>query len=73
MIDTLKFARKMQDKGSMTREQAEALAESLNEALVDQVATKKDLELMESRLSNKLYGLGFTVIVAMGIIQHYLK
>ncbi len=73
MIDTLKFARQMQQKGGMTKEAAEALAESINEAALEQLTTKTDLELMEGRLSNKLYGVGFTVVIALGVIQHFFK
>jgi ribosomal protein S4 len=40
---------------------------------LDQVATKQDLEILESRLSNKLYGVGFSVVLALGLIQHFLR
>lgn len=77
MIDTLKFARHMQEKGGMSKEAAEALAEGISEAALEQLVTKKDMEqantLLESRLSNKLYAVGFSVVLALGIIQHVLK
>jgi hypothetical protein len=73
MIDTLKFARHMQEKGGMSREQAEALAEGIKEASLEQLVTKRDLELMEGRLNNKLYAVGFSVVLALGVIQHYFK
>lgn len=77
MIDTLKFARHMQEKGGMSKEAAEAMATGLKEASLEELVTKKDLDLaigaMESRLTNKLYGLGVTLILAVGIIQHYTK
>jgi arginyl-tRNA--protein-N-Asp/Glu arginylyltransferase len=73
MIDTLKFAKKMHEKGAMSREQADAFAESLNEAMLEQAATKKDLDLLESRLSNKLYAVAFAIVLASGIMPHIFK
>jgi hypothetical protein len=72
MIDTLKLANRLTDAG-MDRKQAEALAESLKTGLDETAVTKRDLELLESRLSNKLYGMTVTVILALGIIQHFFK
>lgn len=72
MIDTLKFARHMQAKGGMTKEAAEALAEGINEAALEQLVTKKDLELAVANLSNKLYGVAIALVAATGII-HFWK
>lgn len=73
MIDTLKFARHMQEKGGMTQQQAEAIAEGINDAALEQLTTKRDLELLEARLSNKLYAVGLTVVIASGVLQHVWK
>lgn len=71
VIDTLKLAKRLRE--TMDPKQADAIAEALNDALGDHVATKADLDAAEGRLSNKLYAVGFTVILALGIIQHFLK
>lgn len=49
MIDTLKLARRLTDKG-MDREQAEALADELNEGLKELAVTKEVLDSALSRL-----------------------
>jgi hypothetical protein len=43
IIDTLKLARQLRDKGGFSQEAAEATAEALNNALGDEVATKRDV------------------------------
>lgn len=73
VIDTLKLARKLRDEGGMSDKQAEALAEGLNEALMDQVATKHDLELAVSTLRNQIWSGVVTVVLALGLLQHFLK
>jgi hypothetical protein len=73
MIDTLRFARHMQAKGGMTKEAAEALAEGINDAALEQLATKQDLELLEGRLSNKLYAVAFGIVLATGVLSHVWK
>lgn len=73
MIDTLKFARHMQDKGGMTKEAAEALAEGINEAALEQLVTKRDLELAMANMSNKLYAVAFGIVIATGVLNHVWK
>lgn len=71
IIDTLKLAKRLRE--TMDPKQAEALAEALNDSLTERVATKGDIDAAEARLSNKLYAVGFTVILATGVMQHFLK
>ena len=73
MIDTQKLARHMQERGGMAKEASEALAEGINEAAIDQLVTKKDLDqaiaLLDARLSKKIYAVGFIVFVAIVFIR----
>lgn len=55
-IDTLKYARALENSG-FTREQAEAQAAALNEALTESIATKHDLKELEMRLTIRLGGI----------------
>jgi len=43
IIDTLKLARELRDKGGFSQEAAEATAEALNNALGEEVAAKRDV------------------------------
>jgi hypothetical protein len=72
MIDTLKLSNRLTDAG-MPPEQARAITEEISAGLKESAATRTDLELMEGRLTNKLYGTGLTVVIALGIIQHFFK
>lgn len=57
IIDTLKLARALSDKGGFSINAAEATAAALNEALGEDVATKADIGLLKSdinRLDSKL-------------------
>ena len=71
IIDTLKLAKRLRE--TMDPKHADAIAEALNDALGDHVATKADIDAAEARLSNKLYAVGFTLILATGVMQHFLK
>jgi hypothetical protein len=71
VIDTLKLVQRLRE--TMGAKEAEALAEALNESLGERVATKADIEASEARLTNKLYGVTLTLILATGIMQHFLK
>jgi flavorubredoxin len=73
MIDTLKFARHMQERGGMTKEAAEALAEGINEAAIDQLVTKQELKLAVSELKNTVWGAAFSIVLALGVLQHFLR
>jgi hypothetical protein len=71
VIDTLKLVKRLRE--TMDPKQAEAFAEALNESLGEKVATKADIEASEARLTNKLYAVGLTVVLATGVMQHFLK
>lgn len=43
-IDTLALARKLRDQAHFTQEQAEGVAEAINEVMADRLATKDDLK-----------------------------
>lgn len=73
MIDTLKFARHMQDKGGMTQQQAEAMAEAIRDAALEQLVTKRDLELAMAGMANKLYAVAFGIVIATGVLNHVWK
>jgi hypothetical protein len=55
IIDTLKLARALRDKGGFTQEAADATAQALNDALGVDVATKADIALVRADL-NQLDG-----------------
>lgn len=71
VIDTLKLVKRL--RGTMGETEAEALAEALNESLGERLATKGDIEAAEARLTNKLYAVGFTLVLATGVMQHFIK
>jgi hypothetical protein len=54
IVDTLKLARALRDKGGFTGEAAEATAEAINDAMGEQVATKTDLEQAVQRLDHRI-------------------
>ena len=78
MIDTLKLSKGLQ-KAGMTADQAEGIAEALNEAQTDYVtkedleatagALKKDLELAIERLRSELQRFILVSIVLVAIAQ----
>jgi len=51
VIDTLKLARALHDKGGFSQEAAVATAAALNEALGEDVATKTDIKLLDTKLT----------------------
>lgn len=53
MLDTLKYAKRLQEAG-FTAQQAEAQASALWEAIEDTVATKQDLRGLETRLNGRI-------------------
>jgi len=72
-FDTLGFAKALIDKG-YERKQAEALAEVTKEYIMQEIATKKDLELMEERLTYKITIRMATIVVgAMSAFTLLLK
>ena len=54
VIDTLKLARALHDRGGFTQEAADATAEALNEALGEDVATKADITQLDSRIKSDI-------------------
>ena len=67
-IDTLKAASHLEEAG-FEKEKAEAIVGiiSISE---ESLATKADIELLESRLTNKIYAIGITIaalVVGMNV------
>jgi hypothetical protein len=54
VIDTLKLARALREKGGFTEQAAEATAEAINAALGEQMASKVDLERAVERLEHRI-------------------
>jgi len=52
IIDTLKLSRALHDKGGFSQEAADATAEALNAALGEDVATKADIDRLDSRITH---------------------
>ena len=73
-IDTLRYARKLKDAG-VPPDQAEAMADAIGSELVDQLATKSDLQAAVQLLRTELGGsirlvqwmLGFTLAFVVAI------
>ena len=73
-IDTLRYARKLKDAG-VPPDQAEAMADAIGSELVDQLATKADLQSAVQLLRTELGGsirlvqwmLGFTLAFVVAI------
>lgn len=83
MLDTLKYSHQLEAAG-VTREQAEAQAEALREALdqgdlatkADLTATKADLTTeireLETRLTTRMYALqGATIAILFGLLKFF--
>lgn len=72
MIDTLKLARRLTEKG-MDRQQAEALADELNEGLKDAAVTKADLAVALHKLKAELItwqvGIALALFGALKLIH----
>lgn len=52
-FDTLKLARALRDRGRLTPEQAEGVADSLSEAFRDEMATKSDIQRLEGKIERQ--------------------
>lgn len=61
VIDTLKLARALRDKGGFPEEAAEATAETINEALGAQMASKADLDNAVGELKSDIRPLKWQV------------
>jgi hypothetical protein len=66
IIDTLKLARALHEKGGFSQPAADATAEALNAALGEDVATKSDIALLRSDIK-LLDGKLMLMIWAVGI------
>jgi hypothetical protein len=50
LFDTLKLSRTLQEKGQFTPDQANALAEGISSASIDNLATKEDIKDLRSEI-----------------------
>lgn len=83
IIDTLKLARALHDKGGFTQEAADATATALNEALGEDVATKADItglrtalkagiSLLEGKLTLLMWAVGINVAATITmLVKHW--
>jgi len=67
VIDTLKLARALRDKGGFTEDAAEATAEAINDALGPQMASKADLDQAMERLRSDIRLLSWQIAVTWGL------
>ena len=69
-IDTLRYARRLKDAG-VPHDQAEAMADAIGSELVEQLATKVDLDKAVTRLDGSIRllqcMLGFTLAFVVAI------
>ena len=69
-INTVRFARRLKDAG-VPDAQAEAMADALGEELVQQLATKDDLEKAVTKIEGTLtlmkWMIGFTLALVVAI------
>jgi hypothetical protein len=73
VIDTLKLARALREKGGFSQEAAEAAAEALDNAFGDAAATKRDLTDLGTGLRTETAALGAALraeTVALGTALH---
>ncbi|BCM87492.1 DUF1640 domain-containing protein [Methylobacterium indicum] len=56
-FDTLKFARTLRDKAQLSPEQAEGFAVAVSEAVQGDLATKADLQILDTGLRNEMQSL----------------
>lgn len=69
MIDTLKLSKRLQE-ANLPKEQAEALAEGLNESLKESYVTREHLDARLNRLELRLVGwiIGTNIAVGSAIV-----
>jgi hypothetical protein len=72
IINTLKLAGALRDKGDFTQEAADATAEALNAALGEDVVTGSDIKLLDSKITMLIWaiGLNFAATVTM-LVRHW--
>lgn len=61
IIDTLKLARALHERGGLTQEAAAATAEALNEAFVEGAATKTDIDRLDGTIKGEVDRLDGTI------------
>ena len=70
-INALRYARKLKDAG-VPAEQAEAMADAIDSEMVDQLATKPDLDRAVTRLEGSIrllqWMLAFTLAFVLAIV-----
>ncbi len=67
-IDTLRYARRLKDAG-VPEAQAEAMADAIGAELVEQLATKADLETLRAGLEGKIALVHWMVgFVLLGLV-----
>jgi hypothetical protein len=72
VIDTLKLARALHDKGGFSREAADATAEAINSALGEDVATKSDIKLLDGKITLLLGAVGINVAATVTmLVKHW--
>ncbi len=79
MIDTHKLVTKLRT-GGMTENQAEIVADGLNDALSERMVTRSDLDVLEARLGGTIVASRNTQIIwttglvsVLGMVQHFFK
>jgi hypothetical protein len=78
IFDSLTTARMLQSKG-FTAQQAEGIAEQMNQLLIQDLATKGDIDILRSEmkahaseLTVKMYGVGLAVVALVVAAQKLL-
>ena len=68
VVDTLKLARALHDRGGFNQEAADATAEAINAALGEDVATKSDVKLLDGKITLLLWAVGINVAATMTVL-----
>ena len=68
VIDTLKLARALHDKGGFSHESADATAEAINAALGEDVATKSDIRLLDGKITLLLWAGSINVAATVTML-----
>lgn len=72
-FDTHEFVKKLMSAG-FTEEQAEVLAKEQKQLIEDQLATKKDIQELEARLTYQLtYRFGLMLTVAVSLLASLIS
>ena len=71
VIDTLKLARALHDKGGFNQEAADATAEAINAALGEDVATKPDIKLLDGKITLLLWAVGIVAATVTMLVKHW--